>query len=55
MYKLFRISILVATVAVPALAARDPHGRRGLRTAVLGMAAYVFIYWLVVALLTPEP
>jgi hypothetical protein len=55
MYKLFRISILLATVAIPLMAARDPSAVRGLRKAVLGMAAYVFVYWLVVAMLTPEP
>jgi hypothetical protein len=55
MYKLFRLSILIATIAIPAIAARDANARRGMRKAVLGMAAYVLAYWLVVALLTPEP
>jgi hypothetical protein len=55
MYKLFRISILVASVAIPAWAARDPDGGRGLRRALIGMALFVFVYWWVVASLTPEP
>lgn len=55
MYKLFRISILIATVAIPAIAARNRDGWRGLKTAVWGMAAFVLVYWCVVAFLTPEP
>lgn len=37
-------SIIVAIVAVPAIAARDPNPRRGLRRAVLFLLAFTLVY-----------
>lgn len=54
MAKLLQISILVATVLVPTLAARANDPRRGLKLAFAGMAAFVAAYWLLVMLGTPE-
>lgn len=38
------VSIIVATVALPAVAARDPSPRRGMRRTLLSMLAFVALY-----------
>jgi xanthine/uracil permease len=37
-------AIIVAIVAVPALAARDPNPRRGVRRALLFLLAFTLVY-----------
>ena len=54
MGKLIRVSILLATVVVPVLAARERDGRRGLRMAVRGMLAVTVLYWIAVMALLPN-
>lgn len=54
MGKLVLLSILVATVAVPAAAARHLNARRGLGVAVISLLAFAVLYWLGVQYLTPE-
>lgn len=44
MRKLILLSILLATFAIPMLAARMSSPVRGLRVAVFGVAAWVVIY-----------
>ena len=46
MKKLILMSVLFATVAIPAIAAKDPSPRRGLRKAVLYSIAFNVFYWL---------
>ncbi len=55
MGNLLLLSILVGTVAMPSLAARDPDARRGLRRLLWQMCAFVLFYWLVVLFATPQP
>jgi hypothetical protein len=55
MFKLLRISILIATVAVPLWAARDQDAARGLRKVLGTMVLVTVAYWFAVAFLTPEP
>jgi hypothetical protein len=38
------VAIVVAIVAAPALAARDPNPRRGVRRAVLFLLAFTCVY-----------
>jgi hypothetical protein len=42
-------SILVATVVIPARAARDANARRGLRKAVISMLVFSFFWVLALA------
>ncbi|MES3035099.1 MAG: hypothetical protein V4813_13970 [Gemmatimonadota bacterium] len=44
MRKLILLSILIATFAIPMLAARSASPTRGLRLAVFGVGAWVVIY-----------
>jgi hypothetical protein len=46
MPKLFLLSVLVATIAVPTWAARDASARRGLTRALALLAVVVVVYWL---------
>lgn len=54
MQKLILVSILVLTVAAPALAVRDPHGRRSLRKVIVWMLAGVCAYVFAVIFLYPR-
>jgi hypothetical protein len=49
MQALLLSSILIATVAIPVRAARDPSARRGLRRAVLQMVLFSAAYTLACA------
>jgi hypothetical protein len=44
MVKVVLMSVLFATVAIPALAARDPVPRRGLKRAVVLLVAFDVLY-----------
>lgn len=46
MKKLLLMSVLFATIGIPAIAAKDPSPRRGLRKAVLYTIAFNVFYWL---------
>jgi hypothetical protein len=46
--KLLLISVILASVAIPVRAARDPDPRRGLRSAVALTAAFDFLYLIAV-------
>jgi hypothetical protein len=46
MIKAFLLSVLVASVAVPTLAARSAAVRRGVGWVLLAMATFVAVYWL---------
>lgn len=48
MEKLFLLSVVVAVIAVPTLAARQRGTRRGVHSAVLMLSAFVGVYWLVI-------
>jgi hypothetical protein len=54
MAKLFLLSILVATVAMPTFASREANPVRGLRKLLAQMFAFSLFYWLVVMFLTPS-
>jgi hypothetical protein len=53
MAKLLLLSILFATLAIPAFAARERNPVRGLRKLLAGMFLFSLFYWLVVMFLTP--
>ena len=54
MARLLLLSILVVTVAMPSLAAREKHAGRGLKKLLFGMAGFCLFYWLLVVFLTPQ-
>jgi predicted membrane channel-forming protein YqfA (hemolysin III family) len=54
MQKLILLSILVITVAVPVIAARDANPRRGLRKALSWTAVGVVTYTLAVVFIYPR-
>jgi hypothetical protein len=48
------LSILVASVTIPALSARDTSARRGLRKLLARIVPFVLLYWMAVMFLTPQ-
>ncbi len=54
MSKLLILSVLVALVALPVLAARDPRPVRGVRRAVLFVLAFNAAYALALAFIYPR-
>jgi hypothetical protein len=52
--KLILISILIATVALPMRAARDPSPTRGLRRAVLWIVAFNVCYLIAIVYILPR-
>lgn len=54
MGKLALLSVLVASVALPALFARDSDALRGLRRMLVGLVFFVIAYWMGVQLFAPE-
>jgi hypothetical protein len=54
MAKLLMLSVLVATVAMPSLAARDPSPWRGLSRLVVAAFAFSVLYWAIVMYLVPS-
>lgn len=54
MGKLVLLSVLVAVVLLPTLAARDGNARRGLRRAVAALIAFAVFYWVGVQYFTPS-
>ena len=47
MSKLFLLSIVLATIVIPARAARAKNARKGFRNAVIQMALFNVFYWFV--------
>jgi len=54
MAKLLLISIVFASIAIPAMAARDPSPRRGLYRALLGTLAFDFLYLIAARFVLPR-
>jgi hypothetical protein len=54
MSRFLLLSILVATITLPALAARDTSAGRGLRKLFTRIVPFVLLYWMAVMFLTPE-
>jgi hypothetical protein len=54
MAKLLMLSVLVATVAMPSLAARDIRPGRGLATLILATFAFSVLYWAIVMFVVPS-
>lgn len=48
------ISVVIALVAFPLLAARDPNRRRGLKRALAGVAAFNVLYALMLRFVLPR-
>ncbi|MDZ7630056.1 MAG: hypothetical protein U5K74_01545 [Gemmatimonadaceae bacterium] len=55
MKKLLMMSILFATFIIPMRAARTKSPMRGLRRSVLGIAAWIFIYVIILSVYQFEP
>ena len=49
MEKLILVSMILATVGLPAVAAADPDPRRGARRLLVALAAFTVLYVLLVA------
>ena len=49
------LSVVIATVAVPMIAARDRDARRGLRTAIVGVAIFNVLYVAAIVLIVRSP
>jgi uncharacterized membrane protein len=54
MGKAILISIVVALIAIPILAARDGNARRGLKRALLGWVVFTCVYALLLAFVLPR-
>ena len=54
MAKLLLVSVLIASVAIPALAARDPDPRRGLKRALWQTLLFDTLYALAVLYVYPR-
>ncbi len=54
MDKLVLLSILFATIAIPAMGARMANPRRGLVVTLLGLVVSVFVYFLAVFFVYPR-
>ncbi|MFB1480578.1 hypothetical protein [Corallococcus sp. RDP092CA] len=54
MAKLILLSVLVATIALPGAAARDPHPWRGMKKAILWVALFNMAYAYGVLVLVPR-
>lgn len=54
MRKFVYMSMLIALVAIPLVAARDPSPARGLRRAVLGVALFVAAYVFAIVYVVPR-
>ena len=52
--KIILISILLATIAIPARAAREPNPRLALRKALLYSVMFNVVYWLLLLLVYPR-
>lgn len=50
MKKLILLSVLFATIGIPAWAARDPNAQRGLRKTIVYSVAFYVAYWLALLL-----
>jgi hypothetical protein len=55
MAKVLMLSVLVATVAMPSLAARDSSPWRGLLRLIVATFAFSVLYWAIVMFLVPSP
>lgn len=54
MAKLLLLSVCLALVAIPLWAARDPFPGRGLKRAIIGVAAFNFLYLVLVRVVIPR-
>jgi hypothetical protein len=54
MDKLIVISVIVASILIPAIGARDPSPRRGLRKTVVWMGIFILVYFLAVLFVMPR-
>jgi hypothetical protein len=54
MARFLLLSILVASVTIPVLSARDKSARRGLRKLLARIVPFVLLYWISVMFLTPH-
>lgn len=54
MAKFLLMSVVLATVAIPAVTARDPMPRRGLRRTIVGLMAFNVLYAFLVIFVYPQ-
>ena len=54
MERLLLISIVLALIAIPVLAARDENPRRGLKRALAGIMAFTFVYAFLLRVVLPR-
>ncbi len=54
MDKLILLSVIFATVAIPALTARDPNPRRGMRRTLFWMMTFNIAYYIAVLYIYPQ-
>jgi hypothetical protein len=54
MDKLILVSYVLALMIVPAWAAGDPSGRRGLKKTIVGLIVYAFVYLGLVRFVVPR-
>lgn len=54
MERLILISIVLALIAIPVLAARDENPRRGLKRALAGIMAFTFVYAFLLRVVLPR-
>ena len=54
MHKFLLLTMLLATALIPALAARDPGAKRGLRRTIANIAIFDLIYMLALIFVYPR-
>lgn len=54
MAKLILLSVCLALVGIPLFVARDPHPARGLKRALIGVAAFNVFYLLLLRFVLPR-
>jgi len=54
MAKLILVSMLFMTIAIPMRAAADPSPTRGMRRTIVGLAAFVFVYVMLLVFIVPR-
>jgi hypothetical protein len=54
MERLILISIVLALIAIPVLAARDENPRRGLKRALAGIMGFTFVYAFLLRVVLPR-
>jgi hypothetical protein len=54
MHKLLLLSMVIATIVIPIIAARDPNPRRGLKKALFAIVVFAVVYLFALLFIYPK-